>query len=328
MLATLWLCICGGLLTLLVAAISKQSRDHCRDYTISIQGVEDHFFVDEKDVVKIVSDAVGGSIKGQVMSAFNLRSIEENLERNEWIRDAELYFDSKTVLHVNVSEREPLARIFTANGHSFYVDSSLRRMGLSEKLSARVPVFTGFPDNPKSDSLLLSEVRSVAEYLVENEFWMSQIAQVDIDAKGKMEMIPVIGDHVIKFGRGIDVEKKFKRLFLFYEQVLAKTGFSKYPVIDIQYAGQVIGVKKEGYTPTNDTAALNAMLQAQLEKSQQMDIATNTNLPTGKPVLNTGAVASSAAPKLTADPNPLKAQTESPTLRKPKAVMRKVGDRR
>ena len=31
----------GGMLTLLIAAIGKQKRDHCKDYTISIKGVQE-----------------------------------------------------------------------------------------------------------------------------------------------------------------------------------------------------------------------------------------------------------------------------------------------
>ncbi len=85
------------------------------------------------------------------------------LEHNTWINEAELYFDNKDVLHVTVTEKEPVARIFTATGNSFYIDSIGRKMPLSDKLSARVPVFTGFPEKKvlsAADSVLLNEVRA------------------------------------------------------------------------------------------------------------------------------------------------------------------------
>ena len=57
-------------------------------------------------------------------------------------------------------------------------------------------------------------------------------------------MTPLVGSHLIEFGDGSDLDKKFNRLFIFYKEVLVKTGFDKYSKIDVGYAGQVIGTKK------------------------------------------------------------------------------------
>jgi cell division protein FtsQ len=59
-------------------------------------------------------------------------------------------------------------------------------------------------------------------------------------------MRPVVGNHVIVFGDGTDYDKKFKRLLLFYQQVLSKTGMDVYEKLNVQYARQVIGVRKAG----------------------------------------------------------------------------------
>jgi cell division protein FtsQ len=73
---------------------------------------------------------------------------------------------------------------------------------------------------------------------------MAQISQVDITPDDTFEMIPVVGNHVIDFGDGTDYDKKFRRLLLFYQQVLSKTGMDVYERLNVQYARQVIGVKK------------------------------------------------------------------------------------
>jgi cell division protein FtsQ len=54
----------------------------------------------------------------------------------------QLFFDNNEVLQVVIDEREPIARIFTVAGNSYYIDSSLERLPLSDKMSARLPVFT------------------------------------------------------------------------------------------------------------------------------------------------------------------------------------------
>ncbi|HET9278217.1 MAG TPA: hypothetical protein VFN95_08510, partial [Flavitalea sp.] len=46
-----------------------------------------------------------------------------------------------------------------------------------------------------------------------------------------------------EFGDGSNCEQKFDRLFLFYRQVLSKTGMEKYARINVKYEKQVIGVR-------------------------------------------------------------------------------------
>ena len=64
--------------------------------------------------------------------------MENLLEENVWVKDAQLYFDNKDVLHVKVKEREPIARIFTVGGKSFYVDEEEQTMQLKNYNSTRI----------------------------------------------------------------------------------------------------------------------------------------------------------------------------------------------
>jgi cell division protein FtsQ len=246
---SLWLCIGGGMLTLLLAAITKKKRGECSDYSISIKGATKNLFIDEKDVEQLLMKATKSKIKGLAVSSFNLSALEKSLEKNTWINDAELYFDNQDVLHVTVTEKEPVARIFTVTGISFYLDSAGAKMPLSDKISARVPVFTGFPDKKvlnAKDSMLLQEVRTTANFIISDPFWMAQVAQLDIAEDGTFEMTPVVGNHTVKLGSGENIDKKFHRLMVFYKQVLSKTGFDKYKMIDVQYKGQVVVSKQAG----------------------------------------------------------------------------------
>lgn len=266
----MWLAIGGGMLTLLIAAIGKQKRDHCRDYSIRIKGVENNFFVDKGDVVRLLKTAAKGDVKGQKKSMLNLQQMEQLLEKNIWIKDAELYFDNQEILHVSVSEREPIARVFTITGKSYYIDREEKRMPLSDKMSAKVPVFTGFPEKilGKRDSVLLHQVRDAAGFILNDPFWMSQVAQMDITPERNFEMIPVVGNHTVILGDGKNIERKFHRLFVFYKNVLSKTGFDKYKAINVQYAGQVVGIKDNG--GKKDTAQLRLNVEKLLRQAREM----------------------------------------------------------
>ncbi|MBC7949500.1 MAG: hypothetical protein H7Y42_16555 [Chitinophagaceae bacterium] len=269
---TVWIGIGCGMLTLLIAAIGKQKRDHCRDYTIQIKATNNNFFVDQQDVVKLLKASIKGEIKGQKKSAFNLQQMEQLLEKNVWIKDAELYFDNQEILHVAVTEREPIARLFTLTGKSFYIDETGKRMPTSEKLAAKIPVFTGFPEKVlgRRDSLLLSDVTKTALFIGRNPFWMAQVAQVDITASREFEMVPVVGNHLVMLGNGEDIPKKFHRLFVFYKNVLSKTGFEKYKTINVQYARQVVGVKDNDNR--KDTARLRMNVEKLMRQSREIQV--------------------------------------------------------
>lgn len=290
---TIWLCIGGGMLTLLLAAISKKNKGKCSQYVITMKGdaitsgPSSNFFIDKEDIKQIVMKKTGGVIKGQPITSFNLQQLELELEHNTWIEEAECYFDNKDVLHISVTEKVPVARIFTPSGQSFYIDSVGRKMPLSDKMSARVPVFTGFPDKKvltSKDSLLLNQVRNTANFIIQDPFWMAQVAQVDITQARTFEMIPVIGDHTVILGDGENIDKKFRRLFVFYRQVLSHTGFGKYKLIDVQYAGQVIVSKQAGNTKI-DSIQLRKNVEKLLRQSREYQVDTTmrvTPLP-GKP---------------------------------------------
>jgi cell division protein FtsQ len=332
----LWVCIGGGMLSLLIAAIGKKKREDCTDYTIAIKGSAEKFFINADDIRKILRSGAGAELKGKKISEIDLKKLEQLLRNNIWIRKAEMWFDNKNVLHVEVYEKEPIARIFTNAGNSFYIDSTERKIPLSDRMSARVPVFTGFPDKKvysAKDSLLFTDVKNVATYIKNDPFWMSQVAQVDITADRNFELSPVVGNHLIKLGNGKDIEKKFNRLMIFYKQVLAQKGFDSYSTIDVQYTGQVVGTKRGSEKSKVDTVMLKRRVDEMLKQMQkQYDSVAALKPITEKPTISGSQVSTPglrATKSQPTNPNALKAESlpskneNKPNENKPKAVMAK-----
>ncbi len=244
----MWVTLGSGIIVLLVAAITKKNNEHCVKTEISISGVQNNFFIDKNDVLEILKRTNGGKLENKPIQQIDLASMENALRKDQWIRKAELFFDNNDVLHVKISEREPIARIFTSSGSSFYMDSSLKRLPLSDKFSARLPVFTNFPADvivlSKKDSNLLRQIKTLSEFIEADAFWMAQIDQLDITSTGTFALIPKVGNQVIDFGNTDDYRQKFRNLLTFYKQIEVKSGWNMYSVIDVKYKGQVIGVKR------------------------------------------------------------------------------------
>ena len=324
---TLTLAACSGLVVLLVAAIGKKNHENCRDYVITVKGAQHNLFIDETDIKKILNAAVNGKIKGERMSDFNLRKLEQIIRRNAWVEKVNLYFDNRDVLHISVTEKEPIARIFTTAGKSFYIDSSTKKMPLSDKMSARVPVFTNFPDKrflSDKDSMLLADVKKTAMFILNDSFWMSQTEQIDITKDRCFEMVPTVGNHIVKLGDGNDIDRKFKRLFIFYQQVMSKTGFNRYNFVDVRYDGQVIGAKEK--ISKIDSVQLRKNVEKLLKEARDMQQDTVVAaLETNKQTTTLQQVTTMEAQDLTrVTSNPTNTTSNAkPKLieKKPKAVM-------
>lgn len=245
---SVWLLIGGGMISLLLAAINKKNKGVCSNYVISFRSNEKNSFINSNDVEKLLFTAANGNLKGRLTSSLNLHELEQALENNSWIDQAELYFDNQNVLHVKVSEKKPVARIFTISDQSFYLDSMGREIPLSLQTAPKLTVFTGFPASKKgvNDSALLNNVKIIANYISNDAFWKAEVAQIDITADQKFEMVPVVGNHLVRLGDAQDIDKKFRRLFIFYQQVLSKTSFDRYKIIDVQYKGQVVVSRSQG----------------------------------------------------------------------------------
>lgn len=251
-----WISLSVGVLSLLVAAIETRNAKPCADVNITIGGVKDALFISQQDVKNMLL-GVSGSMIGKPLKDFDLRRMEDTLKSEPWISNAELFFDNNRVLQVRVTEKEPVARVFTVTGNSFYIDTALFRLPLNDKFTPRLPVFTGFPSDRKrwkgKDSLLMSEVKDISLHLLGDPFWMAQIDQVDIDADRNFQMVPKVGKHVVRFGNGQDIDRKFRKLYIFYRDVISKTGWSRYEEISIGYKGQVVATRKDVQAVRADT---------------------------------------------------------------------------
>jgi cell division protein FtsQ len=285
--SALWVIAGIGAIVLLGAAIQKKNQKVCTAIRIEISGAERHMFIDEKDVMDILRST--GRVEGNAVSALNLRSMEQIVERNAWVKNAEMFLDNNQVLQVSIEERQPVARVFTLDGSSFYLDSGSLRLPLSDKLSARVPSFTGFPTDKKilskPDSLLLNDVVKLGKHILADSFWMAQVAQIDITPQSGFEIVPVVGDHIVVLGDANDLDKKFNHLYTFYKQAWLQNGINTYEILDVQYSNQVVAVKKGTGKARIDSARAQMLMQNLMAQPQPGMMDSNEAAAPAKPVV-------------------------------------------
>jgi len=115
----LWLLLAIAAIVLLVAAINKKEEKKCKSIEIELKGKGNNFFVEEADVLVMMTKLQTNEIIGSQINTINIRLLETELEKSIWIKKAELFFDNNEVLKVSIEEREPIARLFPLAAHRF-----------------------------------------------------------------------------------------------------------------------------------------------------------------------------------------------------------------
>jgi cell division protein FtsQ len=230
----------------LIAFTERMKGDATVDaIQISMDNIHENHYLDEADIMKLMGINLQ-HMRGANLSELNFSEIEQRIKRNRFIRDAELYSDLKGNLMVNVSLRRPIARIVRSDGPDAYIADDGTIMPVSDKFSSRVILISGvFADKLiKVSNLHQLEVGKQIMLMIntirEDDFWNAQIAQIDLDNKAKAVLFPQVGDEHIEFGKPDNLEIKFRKLRIFYKEILPRVGWNKYGRINLEFEGQVV----------------------------------------------------------------------------------------
>lgn len=235
------------LVVLVFIAFTERKREEVfvRDVSVKIYNTENNHFLDESDVMRLMQVEMS-NIRGAKAGDLNLKAIERKIRKDPFIKEAELYTDLKGNLIVGVELRRPVARIIRNDGPDGYIAEDGTIMPVSDKFTARVVLLSG----PYVRKILQqqnlrqteegSKLLDLIDLIREDDFWSAQIAQMDIDAKGRITLLPQIGNQRIEFGKAVNEEMKLKKLMIFYKEVLPATGWNKFRRVNLEFEGQIV----------------------------------------------------------------------------------------
>jgi cell division protein FtsQ len=212
---------------------------------VRMDNVHENHYLDENDVLALM-DIDTDNLKGSDLSKLNFSDVEHRIRQSPYVKDAQLFSDLKGNLTVKVSLRRPIARMVWNEGPDAYIAEDGTIMPVSQKFSSRVVLISGpFVQTllNASNVLDLDEGRQLMLMLNsirDDSFWSAQIAQIDLDGKARATLFVQVGDERIEFGKPDNLEVKFKKLKIFYKEILPRVGWNKYDRINVEYEGQVV----------------------------------------------------------------------------------------
>ncbi len=77
-------------------------------------------------------------------------------------------------------------------------------------------------------------------YVEQDEFWKAQISQMNIDKNGNINMSTQVSKQIVEFGKPVDIEEKFRKLKIFYKDILPTKGWNSYNRVSIKFKNQIV----------------------------------------------------------------------------------------
>lgn len=231
-------------LTLISFSSKKQRERKCDRISITVDKKYQKYFIDEEDVLSIMTEEKRKIIKGLSKQAINIKHLETLINENKFVKEARVSIDHIGNIEVKVVQNTPIARIFTKN-KSFYIDQNGMQLPLSKKYTARVPVIVNEYENvdKKNDFFASKEGKSyliLLNYIRKDEFWSKQISELDVSASGEVDFLLQVGKQRIEFGNPEKIESKFFRLNVFMKKILPSVGWNRYKRVSLKYKDQIV----------------------------------------------------------------------------------------
>lgn len=245
-----WLFAAGGLLGLfgLIAFTEvRHGQKHVRAVVVRLTQADGYRFLTRRDVTGYLTNQGADPIVGKNYAQVDFRQLEERLRQHGLVQRCQVSRDLTGDLIVAIEQPRPLARLVTSTdllrpiaGH--YVSEEGRFFPISMNYSARVPVLMGayFTRNRSLAGERNRPLLDLLKRIYDDPFWRAQIAELSVDERGEVTMWPQMGNHRIEFGPPSDLEAKFRKMKLFYTDVLPAKGWDRYSRVCVQYRNQIV----------------------------------------------------------------------------------------
>ncbi|MEQ8474522.1 MAG: cell division protein FtsQ [Marinoscillum sp.] len=222
----------------------KNTGKQVNDVIVEIHDQNGDFFTDQTEILNLINAENTDYVLGLSVKELNLKELERRVEANAFVKDAQIYRDIKGNLLVQVEQARPIARIYNPHGPDQYIDMDGTILPTNSRHTARVPIVEFERSFSWQRSLTETdygmEILALLNYIEKDEFWRAQIAQLVIEKDGELTLLPQVTKQEIKFGMPENLDTKFRKLKVFYKEILPNKGWNTYSLVNLKFENQIV----------------------------------------------------------------------------------------
>ena len=222
------------LLVILYIFHKNQQNQICTFVEIKIEAPAQKELITQEIIMNKLDKWYIGGLSGVPQNSISLLDIEKKLEQIPAVKDAEVSFDLKGELTIDIRQHIPLVRIMSPKTASYYLAENALKIPSKDVYIARVPVV-----NDYCSPEMIKKVYTLSTYVYENAFIDAITEQIFVE-NGDLIIIPKINNQKIVIGDTNNIPEKFEKLTDFYVDGLNHVGWNKYQIIDLKYKNQIV----------------------------------------------------------------------------------------
>ncbi len=222
----------------------KNTAKPVKDIKVHILDQNGNFFTDHIEILNLLNAESTDYVLGLAVKDLDLKTLEGRIETNPFVKDAQVFRDIKGNLIVKVKQAQPIARIFNPFGPDQYIDDEGFILPVSTRHTARVPLielersFSWEKNITETD--YGTEILEMLNFIRADKFWNAQIAGFVIEKNGELTLMPQVSKQRVVFGMPNDLETKFKKLKVFYKEILPNKGWNTYSLVNLKFENQIV----------------------------------------------------------------------------------------
>ena len=241
-----------GLFVLLSFVNREQINRIVEKPELKINKLKGDPFMDESDVENLVYTRLD-TLEGKLIGDLKLGEIENLLEDQPSVKNAEVYTSIKGDVHLNIDLKRVIARFKPDTTKGFYLDDHGGIMRWVSKYTPRVLTVTGHlhkynrflkdslvTSDLRTHSKLINDVYAFAKFVDQSSYWKAQIGQVYINKSGDAVIIPLVGNQEFILGDLSDYELKLNKIKIFHKKIAMKVGWGKYKIVNLKFNNQIV----------------------------------------------------------------------------------------
>ncbi|MFI3267248.1 MAG: hypothetical protein R3Y51_00890 [Rikenellaceae bacterium] len=222
-------------------------------YEIKISSCDSLGFVTQQDVEEWLYSEYCEAHIGKDIEDIDTKAIEVFISEQSFVSRVNVTHDIFGTLFVEIVQSEPFFRVLDNGGNDFYVDTNRKAHNYNGNFVKDITVIT-------CDTLLSKEIKNYAKktskscnmldkfFIFVNsvncsKFWNAQIAGINIEYLGNVEIFPRFGSQKIILCNFEDIgnfETYLRKLNVFYDKQIAKSGWNTYSQIDLSYHDMIV----------------------------------------------------------------------------------------
>ena len=240
-----WTCLAAGFMLLSAASVSSNETKEVRRVVYHLEHLTNgNDLITIEEIKEKILATYDLDLVGVEIERLDLEDLENILQEEAFIVDADAYVDAQNLLHIDISQRTPILRVMDRAGNNYYLDCEGVRLPLSNHFAARVPIVSGavsaFSMHIDSTKGSLKEAFEIVKASRDDAFVEAWMEGIHVTNNQEILLNGNLGKFDVVFGKATNIQEKFEKLKIFFKSGLQITGWNDVQSINLKYADQVV----------------------------------------------------------------------------------------